>query len=190
MNEKQYYENLIESLKICSSPINSHDFPGKLILAREAKLLGSKAIFGGDGADELFGGYETYRKKINKLKENNSDYSKYFKNKIKFSDSRDFFKIQLLNRWNKCLDAYHFLKNSEEKNRLAMMLNDSSIQLSSVGLRGCDLMFMNYSIESRSLFLRKDVIKFALNLPLKFKINLNKKKGLGTKIILKKLFIK
>ncbi len=190
VNEKQYYENLIESLKICSSPINSHDFPGKLILAREAKLLGSKAIFGGDGADELFGGYETYRKKINKLKENNSDYSKYFKNKIKFSDSRDFFKIQLLNRWNKCLDAYHFLKNSEEKNRLAMMLNDSSIQLSSVGLRGCDLMFMNYSIESRSLFLRKDVIKFALNLPLKFKINLNKKKGLGTKIILKKLFIK
>jgi len=71
-----------------------------------------------------------------------------------------------------------------------MMLNDSSIQLSSVGLRGCDLMFMNYSIESRSLFLRKDVIKFALNLPLKFKINLDKKDKLGTKIILKKLFIK
>lgn len=190
VNEKRYYENLIESLKVCSSPINSHDFPGKLILAREAKLLGSKAIFGGDGADELFGGYETYRKKINKIKDNNSDYSRYFKNGIKFSDNKDYFKIQLLNSWNKCLDSYHFLKNSENKNRLAMMLNDSSIQLSSVGLRGCDLMFMNYSIESRSLFLRKDVIKFALNLPLKFKINLDKKDKLGTKIILKKLFIK
>ncbi len=190
VNEKKYYENLIESLKICSSPINSHDFPGKLILAREAKLLGSKAIFGGDGADELFGGYETYRKKINKIKDNNSDYSKYFRNKIKFSNNKDYFKTQLLNRWNKCLDSYHFLKNGEERNRLAMMLNDSSIQLSSVGLRGCDLMFMNYSIESRSLFLRKDVIKFALNLPLKFKINKNKRDRLGTKIILKKLFIK
>ena len=71
-----------------------------------------------------------------------------------------------------------------------MMLNDSSAQLSSVGLRGCDLMFMNYSVESRSLFLRKDVIKYALNLPLKFKINLSSKNNLGTKIILKKLFIK
>ena len=53
------------------------------------------------------------------------------------------------------------------------MLNDSSAQLSSVGLRGCDLMFMNYS-GVRSLFLRKDVIK-CLNLPLKFKINLSSK---------------
>ena len=51
-------------------------------------------------------------------------------------------------------------------------------------------MFMNYSVESRSLFLRKDVIKFALNLPLKFKINLSSKNNLGTKVLLKKLFIK
>ena len=71
-----------------------------------------------------------------------------------------------------------------------MMLNDSSIQLSSVGLRGCDLMFMNYSVESRSLFLRKDIIKFALNLPLKFKIDLNRRNSIGTKILLKRLFIK
>ena len=70
------------------------------------------------------------------------------------------------------------------------MLNDSSIQLSSVGLRGCDLMFMNYSVESRSLFLRKDIIKFALNLPLKFKIDLNRRNSIGTKILLKRLFIK
>ena len=71
-----------------------------------------------------------------------------------------------------------------------MMLNDSSNQLSSVGLRGCDLMFMNHSIESRSLFLRRDVIKFALNLPLKFKINTNKANKFKTKIILKKIFLK
>ena len=75
VNESDYYKYLIESLKICSSPINSHDFPGKLILAKKAKLIGAKAIFGGDGADELFGGYETYRQKISNSKENNSNYS-------------------------------------------------------------------------------------------------------------------
>ena len=33
-------------------------------LEAPAKALKAKAIFGGDGADELFGGYETYRRKI------------------------------------------------------------------------------------------------------------------------------
>ena len=32
------------------------------------------------------------------------------------------------------------------------------IQLSSVGLRGCDLMSMYHSVETRSVFLRKDII--------------------------------
>jgi asparagine synthetase B (glutamine-hydrolysing) len=45
------------------------------------------------------------------------------------------------------------------------------------------------SVETRSLFLRKEIIQFALNLPLKFKISKNTK-SLSTKIILKKLFIK
>ena len=71
-----------------------------------------------------------------------------------------------------------------------MMLTDSTIQLSSVGLRGCDLMFMNYSVEPRSLFLRKDIVNFALNLPLKYKIDLSGKRDIKTKIILKKLFLK
>ena len=37
-------------------------------------------------------------------------------------------------------------------------------------------------------FLRRDIIKFALNLPLKFKVNLNKNNLMNTKIILKKFF--
>lgn len=190
ISEDNYYKFLQKSLKICSSPINSHDFPGKLILAKQAKALKAKAIFGGDGADELFGGYETYRRKITNYLSNNSDYTKYIDWGIKFSNSENIFKNKLHKNWKKCLETYHFIKNREEKNRLSMMLNDSSIQLSSVGLRGCDLMFMNYSVESRSLFLRKDVIKFALNLPLKFKIDLNRKNIFGTKILLKRLFIK
>ena len=51
-------------------------------------------------------------------------------------------------------------------------------------------MSMNNSVESRSLFYRKDIIRFALNLPLKFKINTKSDKFMMTKNILKKLFLK
>ena len=71
-----------------------------------------------------------------------------------------------------------------------MMLMDSTVQLSSNGLRGADLMGMYNSVESRTVFLRRDIIKFALNLPLKFKVNLNKNNLMNTKIILKKVFLK
>ena len=70
------------------------------------------------------------------------------------------------------------------------MLIDTALQLSSVGLRGTDLMFMSNAIEPRSVFLRKEIIKFALNLPLKFKIDFTGKKEFRSKILLKKLFIK
>ena len=92
--------------------------------------------------------------------------------------------------WNKCLESYHFIKNGDKQNRLAMMLLDSTIQLSSVGLRGCDLMSMYHSVETRSVFLRKEIVKFALNLPLKFKINLEKNSLMNTKILLKKVFLR
>ena len=44
ISESDYYKYLQKSLKICSSPINSHDFPGKLFLAKQAKALKTKAI--------------------------------------------------------------------------------------------------------------------------------------------------
>ena len=90
-----------------------------------------------------------------------------------FAKNNEFYnyKKKLDINWKKCLESYHFVKNNDQQNRLAMMLLDSTIQLSSVGLRGCDLMSMYHSVETRSVFLRKDIVKFALNLPLKFKID-------------------
>jgi asparagine synthetase B (glutamine-hydrolysing) len=49
---------------------------------------------------------------------------------------------------------------------------------------------MYYSVESRSVFLRKEIVKFALNLPLKFKINLKQNNRMSTKTLLKKVFLK
>ncbi len=186
----QYYKKLKLSLRVFSSPVASHDFPGKLILSEEAKKNGCKAIFGGDGADELFGGYKTYVNPIKNYKTNTSQYSRYIRSSVKLSKKKNnVFREKLQNYWDKCLSAYSFLEK-EEKYRQAMMLIDTSLQLSSVGLRGNDMMFMNNSIESRSVFLRKDIINFALNLPIENKIDLNSKKKFRNKVILKKIFLK
>ena len=191
VHEKKYLENLEISTKICSGPVNSHDFVGKLILAEETKKNNCKAIFGGDGADELFGGYETYIQNIKNRKKNYSNYTKILNHDF-FDKNKEFkyFENKLKNNWNKSLESYDFVKNNIEKNRLAMMLIDSSVQLPSVGLRGSDLMSMYYSVESRSLFLRKEIVKFSLNLPLKYKIDFSNKKKVLTKVLLKKLFVK
>ena len=87
-------------------------------------------------------------------------------------------------------DSYSFVKNKNERKILSMMLMDATVQMESNAFRGSDLMCMNNSVESRSLFYRKDIIKFALNLPLKFKINQKTTNFMMTKNILKKLFLK
>ena len=190
--KRDYYVNLTKSLKICSSPIHSHSFVGQLILSNKISKKGCRAIFGGEGADELFGGYETYKQNINNYKINNSNYTKILKPEIfSYKNSEfDYFNETMNSKWKDCFKKYSFIKNKDERYRLSMMFMDSTIQLTSNGLRGCDLMSMYHSVESRSAFLRKDIVKFALNLPLKFKINLKKNDLMSTKILLKKTFLK
>ncbi len=188
---KNYQNSYFKCLDVCCAPINSHDFPGRMIIAKQAKDLKCKCIFGGDGADELFGGYETYRQKILNKNLNKSNYTKllytdFFNKNLELN----YFKKKLNFYWKKSLKSYNFIKNLDERNRQAMMLTDSAIQLSSVGLRGTDLMSMYNSVEPRSPYLRRDIIKFALNLPIKFKISLNSNDKIKNKILLSKLFIK
>lgn len=143
---------------------------GKLLLAKKTKENNCKAIFGGDGADEYFGGYETYSQKI--YNNNNcSDYTKILHNKyLNNNEELIYFKKKMKQKWTDSKESYAFISNKSERIKLSMMLIDSMVQLPSVGLRGTDLMSMSQSIEPRSLFLRKDLITFALNLPIKFKI--------------------
>ena len=111
----KYYFYLKKSLKICSSPINSHDFPGKLIMANEVKKRNCKAIFGGDAADELFGGYSTYSANIKNYNSNSSDYSRYIKNKIKLTSVNELrFKNKLSVIWKIVKKPTNFLERMKE----------------------------------------------------------------------------
>ena len=189
--ERDYYENLLDALRICNGPINSHSFVGQLIVSRFVNRIGCKGLFVGEGADELFGGYDTYKQKIFNPKINQSNYTKLINSNLFKKDQEYFdFKKNLNNHWKDSLNKYSFIKDENQRNRLAMMLMDATVQLSSNGLRGADLMGMNFSVEARTVFLRRDIVKFALNLPLKFKINFNNDNLLSTKVLLKKVFLK
>ena len=53
-----------------------------------------------------------------------------------------------------------------------------------------DIISMSHGVEVRNVFLNKNIIKFCLNLPIKYKINLNENERMVCKPILKKLFIR
>ena len=66
---------------------------------------------------------------------------------------------------------------------------DYFIQGVYVGNIGTDIMCSHNGIEPRNIFIKKNVIKFALNLPLKYKINYNVKNNLQLKYLIKKIFL-
>ena len=62
------------------------------------------------------------------------------------------------------------------------------IQTVFVGNIGTDIMCSYNGVEPRNIFIKKNIIKFAINLPVKFKINTQVKKNLKLKYIIKKIF--
>ena len=189
VKSKDYLESLLKISRNYCSPIHSHSFVGQYMIAKKSNDFNCRALFGGEGADELFGGYKTYQQKILNKNLNYSDYSRVYNYNL-FIKNDSYFEFQevMNKKWSNYLDKYSFILNKDDQNRQSMLLSDIHTQLSTVGLRGADLMSMRNSVEQRSIFLRKDIIKFALNLPLKFKLNKDDKSANGTKIILKNLF--
>ena len=97
----------------------------------------------------------------------------------------------LADAWTDAVGAYRSVSNSEEQAALAMMDGDAAYQLSSVGLRGADLMSMMWSVETRSILLRRPIVEFALDLPMAAKIDRKAADpNLRTKVLLKKLFLR
>ena len=110
------------------------------MISKYFRSNGCKVFFGADGVDELFGGYEIYKKTNWGKIPNPSPYTAFndnIKNKKRISNS-------INSLWNRVYKKYSFIKNN---------------------------------------------IKFAINLPVRFKINLKKKSNLRLKYIIKKIFL-
>ena len=179
--------------KACGGPLFSHSFIGQSIQSSHVRAAGCKVLFGGEGADELFGGYASYlnnRGVISRFSV--SPYTSYFKTQLSFlNNDPSNIKGELEEAWLVALGSYEHLSDINEKVAQAMMYCDLAFQVPSVGLRGADLMSMMWSVETRSVFMRKPIVEFALNLPLKLKSNIKCSDPLlKSKYLLKKLFLR
>ncbi|MBL52229.1 MAG: hypothetical protein CMG57_09770 [Candidatus Marinimicrobia bacterium] len=194
VDKKIFLSHFPECYEAACAPLATHSFVSQAIMTAHLKNKNIKILIGGDGADELFGGYEYYKnfnKEINYFpKVNPSVYSGFVPSKISFYNwVPSNLKEKINKEWLNISKYYSFEKNIHERLLQSVLYSDTVIQLESVGIRSSDTMSMVNSVESRSFFLSYDMIKFALNLPSKYKINNDINNPLmSTKPLLKALY--
>ncbi len=174
-------------------PMGTHSFVSQMLLASKIRQLGYKVLIGGDGGDELFGGYELYKSSMVRgvsMDENPSPYSGYVNNALEIPGfDCDAYREEKRQEWLEALKRYEHIAADDERACQAALYLDASIQLESVGLRSSDLMSMASSVEGRSFFVARDVLEMAVNLPIKYKIFADARDEIyQTKPILKRLF--
>lgn len=176
----------------CGGPLHSHSFVGQSVQSARVRAAGCRVLFGGDGADELFGGYEAYVGTVSPDRRfSPSPYTAHQEPRLTFlEDDPEELLEGLASAWSEALEVYQFVESPQERATLAMMYCDAAYQLPEVGLRGTDLMSMMWSVETRSVYLRRPIVEFALNLPAVVKATRDGGSLLQTKALLKHLFLR
>jgi asparagine synthase (glutamine-hydrolysing) len=193
VDKAAYAAEIVRCQETSRSPLHSHSLVAQALMSAYVQSKGCRVLFGGEGGDEYFGGYDVYQQEINGIgKTSPSPYLSYDTPEISFmDDDPSCLEKDLVNAWEEAQQAYFFVQKDQDRIRLAMMYGDAAYQLPAVGLRASDLMSMNSSVETRCIFLSKKVLKFVLNLPISARIDLNSKNpNLRTKVLLKHLFLR
>jgi asparagine synthase (glutamine-hydrolysing) len=191
VDAEAFRHGLSESYKIVQTPLPTHNFPSQLLLAKVVKKMGRSILISGDGADEAFGGYTAYLSMDVEAEDHDhcpSPYSGVVKSGLSTLVKSEIGDITILSKgWKKALKTYHFL-DGKERVFAAAMLSDLVHQVESVGLLNADLMNLANSVEGRSFYMHRELLRFALNLPTRMRINPRNPGEDGLKVILKHEF--
>lgn len=188
-----YGGEIVRCQQACASPLPSHSFVPQALQSAAVRAAGCRVLFGGDGGDEVFGGYDAYLSASTSLPDlSPSPYTAFGEPALPFvRDDPSILRAELAAAWAEALKAYGHVEPLEDRVALAMMYCDLVHQLPTVGMRGADLMSMMWSIEVRSVLVRRPVLEFALNLPVGAKIDRAAADPmLRTKVLLKKVFVR
>lgn len=189
-----YAADIARCQRAAGAPLHTHAFVGQALQSQRVREAGCRVLFGGDGGDELFGGYPAYAEAHEPTgRFSPSPYTAHHEPRLAFLEDRPApFQEALAAAWADALDAYRCVESPRERAALAMMYCDAAHQLPEVGLRGADLMSMMESVETRSVYLRRPIVEFALNLPAAMKVRWGPGEPplLRTKVLLKRLFLR
>ena len=178
---KIYFQELIDFIKMNFSIPKWGGTPAMRYLFKDIKYKNIKVFLGGDGIDESMMGYNTHLKFLKKISKDQlhsslsgepllSDFSLEDNNKL-------IEKRNLIEN-----DLKEYISNDEAFTQ-SFLFQDTLEFLQRCNLPSADLFSMNESIELRSPFVDLEFMKFALNLPLKWKYQ----KEVGGKYMFKKL---
>lgn len=167
------------------SPILSHAnaVPFQFV-SQLANINSCKAVLTGEGSDELFLGYprlltrrldrmiqfpfsattNLYKKIPGLSRYLNLDKENFQTDYANLLTGYEFAEKEMKNQ-----EAYGFVKDKSDQHDQAMTLNMLERTIHSLLWRN-DRMGMMHSIESRFPFLHEDILEFAINLPVKFKV--------------------
>jgi asparagine synthase (glutamine-hydrolysing) len=166
-----YAAEIARCQQVCGAPLHAHSFVPQSQQSAHVRSGGCCVLFGGEGADELFGGYPAYAAAAAPGGlYSPSPYTAHEQPRVAFGeDAPGPLQEQLRAAWRDARDAYAFVEDEADRAALAMMYCDFTYQLPAVGLRGADLMSMMWSVETRCVYLRRPIVQCALNLPRRWK---------------------
>jgi asparagine synthase (glutamine-hydrolysing) len=189
-----YASDVTRCQSACGSPLPSHSFIAQSQQSEAVRTAGCRVLFGGEGADELFGGYQAYLDCEDLAAVYcPSPYTAHRNPIVRFErDDPRVIQAELATAWRTAHEAYAFVDDACDRQRQAMMFCDAEYQLPRVGLRSADVMSMMWSVECRSVFLRKAIVQFALNLPVGMKADTRESAEpmMRAKPLLKRLFLR
>ena len=188
-----YAAEIVRCQETCRSPLLAHSFVPQSLQSAYVHSTGCRVMFGGEAGDEYFGGYDAYLHNIDTISDYSpSPYLTHDTPELSFiEDDPSALQRDLSDAWTEAQQAYVSITDPQARLALAMMYGDAAYQLPAVGLRGADLMSMMWSVETRSVLLRQQIVTFALNLPLHARIDSKAADpNLRTKVLLKNLFLR